>query len=236
MNQRKSNAVLVDLDGVLYKGEDVITGAPKTVDWLQSSGIPHLFLTNTTSRPRVKIAEKLQALGMPVAADLILTPVIAARHWINARNIEGAVALFMPEATKGDLGKIHELPQDREHGAAALVVGDLGQDWDFATLNRAFRLLMDEPRPALIALGLTRYWRAPDGLRLDVAPFVKALELFTLAESLGGVESLINHPAIMTHASVPAERRAELGISDQLVRLSVGIEDADDLKAALDAA
>jgi cystathionine gamma-lyase len=61
-------------------------------------------------------------------------------------------------------------------------------------------------------------------------------KLFTLAESLGGVESLIEHPAIMTHASVPAERRQQLGISDALVRLSVGIEDVDDLIADLDQA
>jgi len=60
--------------------------------------------------------------------------------------------------------------------------------------------------------------------------------LFGLAESLGGVESLINHPAIMTHASVPAERRAALGIHDNLVRLSVGVEDVADLRAELDAA
>lgn len=60
--------------------------------------------------------------------------------------------------------------------------------------------------------------------------------LFGLAESLGGVESLINHPAIMTHASVPADRRAALGIHDNLVRLSVGVEDVADLRAELDAA
>ena len=59
--------------------------------------------------------------------------------------------------------------------------------------------------------------------------FLERTQLFTLAESLGGVESLIEHPAIMTHASVPAEVRAALGIDDGLVRLSVGIEDADDL-------
>jgi len=61
-------------------------------------------------------------------------------------------------------------------------------------------------------------------------------KLFGLAESLGGVESLINHPAIMTHASVPADRRAALGIHDNLVRLSVGVEDVADLRAELDAA
>src|SRR5690606_24434150 len=59
--------------------------------------------------------------------------------------------------------------------------------------------------------------------------FCEQTELFTLAESLGGVESLVNHPAVMTHASVPPERRAELGITDGLVRLSVGIESIDDL-------
>ena len=53
--------------------------------------------------------------------------------------------------------------------------------------------------------------------------------LMALAESLGGVETLISHPAIMTHASVPADRRTALGITDGLIRISVGIEDADDL-------
>jgi cystathionine gamma-lyase len=60
--------------------------------------------------------------------------------------------------------------------------------------------------------------------------FLEACELITLGESLGGVESLIEHPAIMTHASIPAEQRARIGISDSLVRLSVGIEDLIDLR------
>ena len=63
---------------------------------------------------------------------------------------------------------------------------------------------------------------------------LEGCQLFSLAESLGGVESLINHPAIMTHASVPVEKRAKLGISDSLVRLSVGVEDVGDLIAELD--
>jgi cystathionine gamma-lyase len=62
------------------------------------------------------------------------------------------------------------------------------------------------------------------------------VQVFSLAESLGGVESLIEHPAIMTHASVPEETRAELGINDSLVRLSVGIEDIDDLLTDLKSA
>ena len=64
--------------------------------------------------------------------------------------------------------------------------------------------------------------------------FLSACQIFTLAESLGGVESLIEHPAIMTHASVPAENRKKLGIVDGFIRLSVGIEDVSDLQADLE--
>jgi len=78
---------------------------------------------------------------------------------------------------------------------------------------------------AIIAGGL-------DGSRA----FLERLRIFTLAESLGGVESLAEHPAIMTHASIPADARRELGIDDGLIRLSVGIEDADDLVADLEQA
>jgi cystathionine gamma-lyase len=66
--------------------------------------------------------------------------------------------------------------------------------------------------------------------------FLERCELFSLGESLGGVESLIEHPALMTHSGLPAQMRAELGISDGLVRISVGIESVADLVADLDAA
>ncbi|MEA2925818.1 MAG: cystathionine gamma-lyase [Alphaproteobacteria bacterium] len=75
-----------------------------------------------------------------------------------------------------------------------------------------------------------------EGTLDDARRFLERCQLFALAESLGGVESLIEHPALMTHGSVPVEVRAALGISDTLVRLSVGIEDPDDLIADLDAA
>jgi cystathionine gamma-lyase len=70
----------------------------------------------------------------------------------------------------------------------------------------------------------------------ESARFLSACQIFTLAESLGGVESLIEHPAIMTHASVPAETRAKLGIVDGFIRLSVGIEDVSDLQGDLERA
>ena len=73
-----------------------------------------------------------------------------------------------------------------------------------------------------------------DGGEREARRFLERCEIFSLAESLGGVESLIEHPAIMTHASVPAEVRDQLGISDALIRLSVGVEDIDDLIADID--
>ena len=63
----------------------------------------------------------------------------------------------------------------------------------------------------------------------DTHAIVKNVKLFALAESLGGVESLIGHPATMTHASIPKEEREKTGVSDSLIRLSVGVEDAEDI-------
>lgn len=74
------------------------------------------------------------------------------------------------------------------------------------------------------------------GTREKAERVTSGLRVFTLAESLGGVESLVCHPASMTHASVPAERRARIGIGDGLVRFSVGVEDASDLLADLEGA
>ena len=74
------------------------------------------------------------------------------------------------------------------------------------------------------------------GSKDKAAKILSKVRVFSLAESLGGVESLISHPATMTHASVPPERRAELGLRDDLLRLSCGVEDVGDLIADLEQA
>ena len=168
-------AALIDLDGVVYEGERGVPGAREAVAWVEERKIPHLFLTNTTSRPRWALVDKLAGLGIATDAAHIFTPPVAAARWL-ADHAPGPAALFVPEATAAEFGATARLDAAAETGAAAVVLGDLGEGWDFPTLNRAFRLLMAEPPPALVALGMTRYWRAADGLRLDVAPFVKALE------------------------------------------------------------
>lgn len=167
--------MLLDLDGVIYVGDSPVTGADDVVDWLTREHIPFRFLTNTTSRPRASIVEKLSGMGIHASDDDILTPAVAARSWLQNQSM-AQPALFVPEATASEFSDLDPLPGDAEEGAGAVVVGDLGEAWDFPTFNRAFRLLMAEPRPTLVALGLTRYWKAADGLRLDAGAFVRALE------------------------------------------------------------
>ena len=74
------------------------------------------------------------------------------------------------------------------------------------------------------------------GSKDKAAKILGKVKVFSLAESLGGVESLISHPASMTHASVPEDRRRAIGLTDDMVRVSVGVEDVDDLKEDLDQA
>ena len=172
----KPRGILFDMDGVLYNSEAPIAAAPQVLNWVRTRGIPHLFVTNTTSRSRAVLAEKLLRFGIPGSADDILTPPLAAAEWMRAQAAQGPAALFVREAARADFAGVPLLPEDAEDGAAFVVIGDLGTHWDFRTLNRAFRLLHHNPEAQLVALGMTRYWLAADGISLDVAPFVAALE------------------------------------------------------------
>lgn len=198
-------ALLLDLDGVIYQGDAAIDGAADAVRWVIDSGLPHLFLTNTTSRPRSGIVDKLAGLGVPADADRILTPPVAARRWLAA-HVQGPVALFVPPATRAEFDGLDLLDEAAESGAGAVVLGDLGEGWDFRRLNRAFRLLMAESRPALVALGMTRYWRAADGLRLDTAPFVAALQHATGAEPV-----VVGKPAAPFYEAALSQLDVEAG-------------------------
>lgn len=168
-------ALLFDIDGVLYQGDRVIDGAVETLRWCEQRGVPHLFVTNTSSKPRRALVERLSAMGLSVSAEQVFAPPIAAHEYLLA-NEATPVALFVREPTREDFDGLELIGDAAEQGARSVVIGDIGTAWDFQTLNRAFRLLMEEPRPALIALGMSRYAQGQDGLVLDVAPFIKALE------------------------------------------------------------
>ena len=167
--------ILFDLDGVIYNADEPIAGSDRAVAWVREQSIPHLFVTNTTSQSSKALAEKLGGFGIETSIDEIWTPLAATRQWLSSQP-RGPVALFLQEAARQDLADLDLLDDQAESGADYVVIGDLAEAWDFATLNRAFRLLHSNPDAVLIALGRTRYWRAPDGISLDVAPFVAALE------------------------------------------------------------
>jgi len=167
-------ALLFDMDGVVYNSDTPIPGAAEALAWVRAQGIPHLFVTNTTSRARSVLVEKLARFGIPAVESQILTPCAAAAGWLRERSARG-VAVFVPPKTRCEFDGIDCLADDAESGADHVVIGDLGERWDFRTLNRAFRLLHHNPEATLIALGMTRFWQAQDGIALDVAPFVAAL-------------------------------------------------------------
>jgi len=167
-------AILFDLDGVFYQADQSIAGAADVARWASDNAIPHLFLTNTTSKPRSSLVEKLARFDIVTSEAHIFTPPVAAVRWLRQHLAGKKIALFVPEKTRAEFAEF-EIAQEDDQDVVAVIVGDMGSDWNFSTLNQAFRLLMCEPKPELIALGMTRYWRAEDGLRLDVAPFVIAL-------------------------------------------------------------
>jgi len=211
MSSHSLRGLLFDMDGVLYNSDQPIAGAAESIRWVRQRGIPHLFVTNTSSRGRAALLAKLEHFGIPAEAAQILTPGVAAAAWLR-RQPAGPVALFLRPAARAEFEGLPWLAEDAEIGAAYVVVGDLGEAWDFRTLNRAFRLLHHNPESCLIALGMTRYWQTPQGLSLDVAPFVAALEHATgrQATVLGKPSAAFFHAAV-EQLGVPAETLVMVG-------------------------
>ncbi len=204
-------ALLFDLDGVLYQGDRLIDGALETLDWCRTERIPHLFVTNTTSRPRRALVKRLRGFGIAVTAEQIFTPPVAAMRHLSTHGGAPA-ALFVREQTLEDFEGLQRLDGHVDEGARSVVIGDIGEGWTFATLNRAFRLLMDEPSPVLIALGMSRYARGPGGLVLDVGPFVKALEYASgVAPVVMGKPAAEFFEAAVSELQAPREQTAMIG-------------------------
>jgi HAD superfamily hydrolase (TIGR01458 family) len=228
-----ADALLIDLDGVVYRGDERIAGAAEAVAALDVIGLPRLFVTNTTSRPREKLVEKLAGFGIEVPVDDILAPADLAADWLAGQK-KRKLLLLVPEATTRVFAGFETVsPAKAGKGAAvdAVVVGDLGRHWTFDLLNSAFRCLMREPRPALIALGMTRYWQAPDGFRLDTAPFVAALAHATGIEPVVmGKPSPAFFVAALKRLGAKAGRTVMVGDD---IRTDVAAAQAAGLKAIL---
>lgn len=169
--------LLLDLDGVFYVGGETIPGAVECVRFLHDHDIPHLYLTNTTTRSLADLEKKLSGLGLAIPADRILSAPLAAARYLEARGITRC-QLLLRDRVKADFANVHE---DEQH-PEAVVIGDIGNAWSYELLNQAFRHLVDGA--VLIALHHNRYWQAEDGLRLDIGAFVAALEYAANTEAV----------------------------------------------------
>ena len=201
-------ALLLDLDGVLYVEDEPVEGALEAVAELRDQGMALRFVTNTTARPRRRIIERLERLGFALDPAELSTPAALAVRLCRERGHD-RVALVMNEDVKEDFAELDEV----ESGADAVIIGDLGADFAYDVLNRAFRQLMDGAE--LIALQKNRFWMTPDGLSLDVGPFVAALEYAARRQAL-----VVGKPAreffATILAGIPAEPGAAAMVGDDV--------------------
>ena len=171
------SAFLFDLDGTLYVGEEAVPGAAAAIAALRRDGVPFRFVTNTTSRSRAVLAERLQAFGIAAHPGEIHTPMVAAGMVLAERGHQ-VVAPFTPPDALPDLGPVTlsggvaGSPAQRPPDAG--LVGDLGVRWTYALMQEAFEYLIGGA--ALLALSRDRYFQRGAGLALDAGAFVAGLE------------------------------------------------------------
>jgi phospholysine phosphohistidine inorganic pyrophosphate phosphatase len=197
--------LLLDLSGVVYVQDEAVPGAADTLAKLRDGGIPLRLVTNTTMRPRRSILERLERLGIEAEPSELLTPATLA-----ARRCEEAGYEFVSFVVIDELREDLEGLEEGEGSVDAVIVGDLGEGWDYGVLNRAFRQLMDGA--ALIALQKNRYWETAEGLSLDAGPFVLALEYATGREAeVVGKPSDAFFELALSELGVSADRAAMVG-------------------------
>jgi HAD superfamily hydrolase (TIGR01458 family) len=213
-------AILFDLDGVFYVGDQLIEGSLDTLHWCNENNIPYLFITNTTSKPPQAIVNKLSGFGINTEVSRIMSPPVAAIDWLKQQGIQ-RISLYIGEPTRSVFSEF-QLVTLEDEPTEAVIIGDMGEAWSFEVMNQAFRQLMQAPPPAMLALGMTRYWRSPDGLRLDAGAYVSALQYAS------GIEPVVlGKPAhVFFHSAVQ-----RLGVSlDEVVMIG------DDISSDIDGA
>lgn len=162
-------ALLVDLEGTVYQHGRLIPGAVEALAEAEARGIPHRFVTNTTSRPRSVIVRDIAAMGLVVDPHALFTAPRAARAYLLGKGFRRC-HLLARETLLEDLGGIEHV----DANADAVLLGDLGEGMTYARLNPAFRLLLEGAE--LVTLARNRYWKDHSGLMLDIGAFAAALE------------------------------------------------------------
>lgn len=198
-------ALLIDLDGTLYVGERPIPGAREALSWLTSRGYRRLFVTNTTTKTREALAEKLRKMGFAISEEEILSALEVTYHFLKGKG-RPSCHLLLREEVKG---RFAEFPEGEE-AADFVVVGDIGDRWDYLLLNRAFRTLFAGAE--LLAAHKNRFWQTEEGLRIDIGPFVAALEYASGKEAIVcGKPSLTFFKTALDLLGLPPEEVAMVG-------------------------
>jgi phospholysine phosphohistidine inorganic pyrophosphate phosphatase len=170
---------LFDLDGTLYTGDAALPGVADTLARLRVRGVPFRLVTNTTSRSRRMLVERLEGYGFAVAGEEIVTATLAGMELLRAGGY-ARIAPFVPDGALEDLAGLVLVggTSGRPRAPAdAVVVADLGERWTFSLLQEAFEQLM--AGAAFVALSRDRYFHQRGRLVLDAGPFVAALEYAT---------------------------------------------------------
>jgi len=163
-------AILFDLDGVLYIGDHIIDGAAEAVREIQQLGHRIAGITNTTTQPRRIIAKKLQSMGIAIPESSIYTPAALANRLIGNKT----AALFVRDSLHEDFKAIQQSLSHPDY----VVMGDIGgEGYPPETLRTIFQMVMDGAQ--VLALHKNRFWQKPDGLHLDLGVFVAAIEYAT---------------------------------------------------------
>ena len=170
-----NRGVLLDHAGVVYEGDHVLPGAIDAVARLHAAGLPLRFVTNTTTKTKQALLERLLALGLEIAEDELFTPGQAARHWLTEHEASPMLLVHPNLETE-----FEDLP---EGARRAVVIGDAGEAFTYDNMNRVFRALVDGA--TLLALAKNRTFKGDNGLlSLDAGAFVTALEYSSGQEAI----------------------------------------------------
>jgi HAD superfamily hydrolase (TIGR01458 family) len=210
--------ILCDLEGTLYAGDTPLPGAASLVPRLRAAGIPFRFVTNTSSRSRRAIVDRLSRMGIHVAPGDIVSAPVAGAELLRARG-HAVVAPFLEDEVLEDLEGVVLQGGTAAPGTArptAILLGDIGERWTYALLQRAYEYLRDGAE--LVACSRDRAYRREDRLVLDVGPFVAALEYASdVTAFLAGKPSPVLYQAALDALYLPsADRSRVLMIGDDM--------------------